>query len=70
MGDNRAVDNVTKQSKERSMAYKRKAKKKEDLSKNPAQGVNTSMGRYYLEMGLVKIIDLEDARGKENTQMD
>ena len=52
------------------MAYKRKAKKKEDLSKNPAQGVNTSMGRYYLEMGLVKIIDLEDARGKENTQMD
>lgn len=39
-----------------SMAYKRKAKKKEDLSKNQAQGVDTSMGRYYLKMGLVKII--------------
>ena len=26
------------------MAYKRRAKKKEDLRENPAQGVDTSMG--------------------------
>ena len=38
------------------MAYRRKSKKKADLGENPAQGVDTSMGRYYLEMGLVKII--------------
>ena len=38
------------------MAYRRKSKKKADLGENPAQGVDTSMGRYYLERGLVKII--------------
>ena len=50
---------ITK-NKERSMAYKRKAKKKEDLNKNPERGVDTSMGRYYLEMGMVKIIDKQN----------
>ena len=42
------------------MAYRRKAKKKEDLRENPERGVDTSMGRYYLEMGLVKIIDKQN----------
>ena len=42
------------------MAYKRRAKEKEDLRENPTQGVDTSMGRYYLRMGLVKIIDKQN----------
>ena len=39
------------------MAYKRKAKKKEDLRENPIQGVDTSMGKKYLEMGRVVILE-------------
>lgn len=35
------------------MTYKRKAKKKEDLCKNPEK-VNTEIGRKYLEEGKVK----------------
>ena len=38
------------------MAYKRKAKKKEDLRKNP-NVVDTSMGRYYLRMGRVVVLE-------------
>ncbi len=38
------------------MAYKRKAKKKEDLRKNPSV-VDTSMGKKYLEMGRVVILE-------------
>ena len=38
------------------MTYKRKAKKKEDLRENPRQGVDTSMGKKYLEMGRVVIL--------------
>ena len=36
--------------------YKRKAKKKEDLRKNPSV-VDTSMGRKYLEMGRVVMLE-------------
>ncbi len=42
--------------KAKDMAYKREAKKKDDLRKNPDK-IDTSMGRYYLEIGRVKIID-------------
>ena len=38
------------------MTYKRKAKKKEDLRKNP-NIVDTSMGKKYLEMGRVVILE-------------
>ncbi len=38
------------------MIYKRKAKKKEDLRKNP-NVVDTSMGSYYLEMGRVVVLE-------------
>jgi hypothetical protein len=38
------------------MAYKRKAKKKEDLRKNPDK-IDTSMGRYYLKMGRVVVLE-------------
>lgn len=38
------------------MAYKRKAKEKEDLRKNP-NVVDTSMGRKYLEEGRVVILE-------------
>ncbi len=38
------------------MAYKRKAKKKEDLRKNPGV-VDTSMGKKYLEEGRVVILE-------------
>ena len=38
------------------MAYKRKAKRKKDLRKNP-DIVDTSMGRKYLEMGRVVILE-------------
>ena len=38
------------------MEYTRKAKEKEDLRKNP-NVVDTSMGRYYLEMGRVVILE-------------
>ena len=38
------------------MAYKRKAKEKEDLRKNP-NVVDISMGRRYLEMGRVVILE-------------
>lgn len=41
------------------MAHKRKAKKKDDLRKNPDK-IDISMGRYYLKMGLVKIIDKQN----------
>jgi hypothetical protein len=37
------------------MSYKRKAKKKDDLSKNPDK-VDTSVGRILLESGKVKIL--------------
>lgn len=37
------------------MSYKRKAKVKEDLSKNPDK-VDTSIGRAYLEEGKVKYL--------------
>ena len=37
------------------MAYKRKAKKKDDLRENP-DTIDTSMGRKYLEMGRVVIL--------------
>lgn len=37
------------------MNYKRKAKEKEDLRKNPEK-VNTEIGRKYLEEGRVKIL--------------
>ena len=48
------------------MTYKRKAKKKEDLRENPIQGVDTSMGKKYLEMGRVVILDkkFDDNRNK------
>ena len=36
------------------MSYKRKAKKKPDLSKNPDK-IDLSKGREYLEKGKVKI---------------
>ena len=38
------------------MIYKRKAKKKEDLRKNPSV-VDTSMGKKYLEMGRVVVLE-------------
>ena len=38
------------------MTYKRKAKEKEDLRKNP-DIVDTSMGRKYLEMGRVVVLE-------------
>ena len=38
------------------MTYKRKAKEKEDLRKNP-NVVDTSMGRRYLEEGRVVILE-------------
>ena len=38
------------------MAYKRKAKQKGDLRKNP-NVVDTSMGRKYLEEGRVVILE-------------
>jgi hypothetical protein len=37
------------------MTYKRVAKKKDDLSKNPDK-VDTSVGRILLESGKVKIL--------------
>ena len=37
------------------MTYKRVAKKKDDLSKNPDK-VDTSIGRILLESGKVKIL--------------
>ena len=37
------------------MAYKRKAKKKEDLRRNP-NVVDTSMGKKYLEEGRVVVL--------------
>ena len=37
------------------MTYKRKAKVKEDLSKNPDK-VDTEIGKMYLEQGKVKIL--------------
>ena len=47
------------------MAYKRKAKKKEDLRKNPSV-IDTSMGRKYLKMGRVVVLESRfyDNRGK------
>lgn len=38
------------------MTYKRKAKEKEDLRKNPDK-IDTSMGKKYLEMGRVVILE-------------
>ena len=38
------------------MAYKRKAKGKEDLRKNP-DIIDTSMGEKYLEMGRVVVLE-------------
>lgn len=38
------------------MTYKRRAKKKEDLRKNPDK-VDISMGKKYLEEGRVVILD-------------
>ena len=38
------------------MTYKRKAKKKEDLRKNP-NVVDTSMGEKYLKMGRVVVLE-------------
>ena len=38
------------------MTYKRKAKEKEDIRKNP-NVVDTSMGRKYLEEGRVVILE-------------
>ena len=38
------------------MAYKRKAKKKDDLRKNPSV-VDTSMGKKYLKEGRVVILE-------------
>ena len=38
------------------MAYKRKAERKDDLSKNP-NVVDTSMGKKYLEEGRVVILE-------------
>ena len=38
------------------MTYKRKAKEKEDLRKNPSV-IDTSMGRKYLEEGRVVILE-------------
>ncbi len=38
------------------MSYKRVAVQKPDGSKNP-DNVDTSMGRYYLKMGMVKGYD-------------
>lgn len=38
------------------MSYKRVARRKDDLNKNPDK-VDTSMGSYYLKKGLVKIIN-------------
>jgi hypothetical protein len=43
-------------SKAKDMAYKRKAKKKDDLRKNPDK-IDTSMGRYYLKMGRVVVLE-------------
>ena len=40
----------------KDMAYKRKAKRKKDLSKNP-NVVDTSMGKKYLEMGRVVVLE-------------
>ena len=40
----------------KDMTYKRKAKQKGDLRKNP-NVVDTSMGRKYLEMGRVVILE-------------
>ena len=37
------------------MTYKRKAKVKDDLNKNPDK-VDTSIGRMYLDQGKVKIL--------------
>jgi len=42
-------------SKVKDMTYKRKAKKKDDLRKNPNK-VDTSMGKKYLEEGRVVIL--------------
>lgn len=39
------------------MSYKRKAKKKDDLSKNPDH-VDTEIGRTYLKQGKVKILKI------------
>lgn len=38
------------------MTYNRLAKTKDDLNKNP-ETVDTSMGKKYLEMGRVKILE-------------
>ena len=37
------------------MSYNRKAKRKDDLNKNPGK-VDTSKGREYLEQGRVKYL--------------
>lgn len=37
------------------MSYKRKAKDKDDLRKNPEK-INTEIGRKYLKEGKVKIL--------------
>jgi hypothetical protein len=38
------------------MTYKRKAKKKDDLRKNPDK-IDTSMGKKYLEEGRVGVLE-------------
>lgn len=38
------------------MTYKRKAKKKKDLRRNPDK-IDTSMGKKYLKMGRVVILE-------------
>ena len=47
---------MNEQKKVNDMAYKRKAKQKGDLRKNP-NVVDTSMGRKYLEMGRVVVLE-------------
>ena len=42
--------------KAKDMAYKRRAKKKPDLRKNPDK-IDTSMGKKYLEEGRVVILE-------------
>ena len=56
MGNNRIIDNVVTKSKAKDMAYRRKAKKKDDLRKNPDK-IDTSMGKKYLEEGRVVILE-------------
>ena len=56
MGNNRIINNVVTKRKAKDMAYKRKAKKKDDLRKNPDK-IDTSMGKKYLEEGRVVILE-------------